>query len=93
MHGLLREQGWEVDPFGKLRRILPNWQPISPRQPFGLPDPWWYENIPKIEYKQCRRKLLPYIDQVAEEALVFFRVRYLLSGCRWLLRQTGNVDI
>ncbi|KAF8421562.1 hypothetical protein L210DRAFT_3654450 [Boletus edulis BED1] len=73
MHSLLREQGWEVDPFGKLRRILPNWQPISPRQPFGLPDPWWYVNIPKIEYKQCQRKLLLYIDQVAEEALVFFR--------------------
>ncbi|KAF8437114.1 hypothetical protein L210DRAFT_3505436 [Boletus edulis BED1] len=73
MRGLLREQGWEVDPFGTLRRILPNWQPISPRQPFGLPDPWWYENIPKSEYKQCRRRLLPYIDQVAEEALVFFR--------------------
>ncbi|KAF8131231.1 hypothetical protein EV363DRAFT_1296616 [Boletus edulis] len=73
MRGLLREQGWEVDPFGTLRRILPNWQPISPRQPFGLPDPWWYENIPKSEYKQCQRRLLPYIDQVAEEALVFFR--------------------
>ncbi|KAF8122787.1 hypothetical protein EV363DRAFT_1404642 [Boletus edulis] len=71
MHNLLREQGWEGELFGI--GILPNWQPISPRQPFSLLDPWWYENIPKIKYKKCWRRLLPYIDQVAEEALVFFQ--------------------